>query len=451
MAGRPDLLNDNLWRIAMRLSPPGILGMLMISINSLIDSIYLGNLVGADAFAGVSLLFPLTLVISAATGLIAAGSGSVLSRAIGAGNVEVQRKVIPNLLALALIFSVVLMAAGLLFTDGLVALMGGQGEVLETGRTYFGAYVYSIFFSIYGLSANGLIRAEGKVKEAMNYTMISVVLNLLTTPLFITVFSMGVAGAAWSSVLSMGIYSLLTSWYFIGGRSSFNTGRFGIRIERAIIKDVISVGTSSLSMQLSNVVRQFFLFRLVAAYGTNHDIAFFGAAFRLFTFVSVPAMGLLQPLQPVIGINFGAGKWQRCGDTIKIFRLGAIGLTLLLLAPIIIFPEAVVSIMIPGEKLLEGELHNLRLIFLAMPWLPIASTGIIFFQATGKGWLAITMPVARQLILFVPLVLLLSLKAGIDGIYYALAIENMAYAIVVQLLLRKELKKLSPMTGLSAG
>ncbi|UII34546.1 MATE family efflux transporter [Fulvivirga ulvae] len=451
MTNRPDLLNDNLWKIALRLSPPGILGMLMISVNSLIDSVYMGNLVGADAFAGVSLLFPLTLIISAATGFIATGSGSVLSRAIGAGNIKVQRKVIPNLLALSLLFSGILMAAGLLFTDGLVALMGGEGEVLEAGKEYFWAYTCGIFFSIYGLSANGLIRAEGKVKEAMNYTMISVVLNLMATPLFITGFSMGVAGAAWGSVLSMAVYSLLTSWYFVRGRSSFSTGRFRVRIERDIIKDVISVGTSSLSMQLSNVVRQFFLFRLVAAYGSNHDIAFFSAAFRLFSFVSVPAMGLLQPLQPVVGINYGADKWQRCMDAIKTFRLGAIGLILLLLMPIIIFPESVVSLMIPGEMLSQGELNNLRLIFLAMPWLPVASTGIIFFQATGKGKLATTIPVARQLILFVPLVLLLSVMVGLDGIYYALAIENMAYAIVVQLLLRRELKKLSPQAGLSAG
>ena len=317
MSGQPNLLKDSPWKLMRKLSLPGILGMMVISINSLIDSVYLGNLVSAEAFAGVSLLFPLTLVVSGATGFIAAGSSSVLSRAIGADDPSIQRQVIPNLLALSLVFSGILMLVGLLLTEEVVWLMGAQGEVLQAGTDYFKVYILGVFFTIYGLSANGLIRSEGRIRQAMTYTVVAVVINIALTPLFIDVFSLGVKGAAWSSIASMMIYSLLTSFYFLRGDPSFDTGRFRVRIEQGIIQDVMNVGLSAMVMQLSNVVRQFIVFRSVTWYGNAHDLVFFSAAFRLFSFVSVPVMGLLQPLQPVVGVNYGASYWERCIQAVK--------------------------------------------------------------------------------------------------------------------------------------
>lgn len=446
-----DLLKDNHWKLMRKMSLPGILGMLVISLNSLIDSIYLGNLLGADAFAGVSLLFPLTLVITSVTVFVAAGSSSVLSRAIGAKKPELQSKVIPNLIALSLLLSLLLMLPGILFTDELVALTGCTGAIFSAGAEYFSVYIWGIFFSIYGLSANGLIRSEGKIKQAMTYTLISVALNLALTPLFISTFSMGIAGAAWSSIASMIVYSLLTSWYFISGKASFATGKFKVKIEKEIIGSVLNVGLSAFAMQFSNVLRQFVVFRSVAWYGSAHDIVFFSAAFRLFSLISIPAMGLLQPLQPIVGVNFGASNFSRCIEAVKTFRTGGILLLLVFIIPLLIFPENFIRIMIPGEVLSIKDLHNLRLILLVLPALPVASGSIIFFQATGKGKQAGILPVARQLLLFLPLIWLMPRIAGIDGIYYGLAVENIAYAAFVWVYFRYELKKPGLENAVKAG
>ncbi len=442
MSRQPDLLKDSPGRLMRKLSLPGILGMMVLSVNSLVDSMYLGNLVSAAAFAAVSLLFPLTLVVTGVTGFIAAGSSSVLSRAIGSGDRSVQRLVFPNLLAFSLIGSGLLMLLGLPFSKEALTLLGAEELVHQMGVAYLEVYLLGVFFSVYGLSANGLIRSEGKIRQAMTYTVMAVILNIALTPVFIVSLGMGVKGAAWSSIVSMIVYSVLTSLYFIRGKASFAVGAFGIRIEKAIINDVLGVGFSVLSMQLSNVLRQFIVFRSITWYGSAHDLAVFSAAFRLFSFVSLPAMGLLQPLQPIVGINYGAANLQRCIHSVKSFRLGAILSLVLLTMPILLFPEWFIGLMIPGETVSGSELHYLRLIFLALPFLPVSSSTIIFFQAIGKAKKATFLPFARQALLFLPLILLLPYFTAVKGIYYTLALENVLYALILWFVLKVELQKL---------
>ncbi|WP_108867831.1 MATE family efflux transporter [Aquimarina aquimarini] len=443
MNKRPDILKDNLWKLMWKLSLPGILGMMVISINSLVDSIYVSYFIGADAFAGVSLLFPLTLVITSVTVFIAAGSSSVLSRAIGADDKETQQKVLPNLIALSMISSIIIIGGGVFFSEELVAVMGGTDAMFEHGISYFKVYILGAFFNIYGLSANGLIRSEGKIKQAMTFTVMSVILNIMLTPLFIHTFSMSIEGAAWSSIVSMLIYAIATSLYFIKGKASFNTGRFKIGIEKDIIKDVMNIGTSAFVMQLSNVVKQFFLFRTLTWYGTPHDITFFSAAFRLFSFLAIPVLGLLQPMQPIIGINYGASNIKRCIEAVKVFRIGSILFVAVLMIPVLFFPEYCIQLLLPDIVLSSADIINLRSILAVLLLLPIASSGIILFQATGKGKLASLLPIGRQVVLFLPLILFLPRLYNVDGIYYALILENVLYALLVWIVSRNELRKFS--------
>lgn len=450
MSRQPDLLKDSPWKLMKKLSLPGILGMMVLSINSLVDSVYLGNLVSAEGFAGVSLLFPLTLIVTSVTGFIAAGSSSVLSRAIGAGNKSVQRQVIPNLLALSLISSVILMLSGLLLSEEAVSFMGAEGVVYQAGVDYLKVYVLGVFFSIYGLSANGLIRSEGRIRQAMTYTITAVVINVIFTPIFIDLLGLGIAGAAWSSIASMLVYSLLTTLYFVCGKASFATGTFGIRIEKDIIREVASVGFSALTMQLSNTARQFIAFRSVTWYGSAHDLVVFSAVFRLFSFVAVPAMGLLQTLQPVVGVNYGAFKLKRCIQAARTFRLAGIFLICLLLLPLMLFPGQFIGFIIPDEPVTNEELNYLRLILIALPFLPVSTSAMIFFQAIGEGKQATVLSMARQVMLFIPLILLIPYFRGLDGIYYALVIENVAFAVSLWLLLALKLQKFQQGTSLQS-
>ncbi|MDO5973137.1 MATE family efflux transporter [Flavivirga jejuensis] len=448
MKKKPDFINDNLWKLLLKLSVPSILGMMVISINGLVDIFYTSYFIGREAFTGISMLFPLMLVVTSVTVLVAAGSASVLSRAIGSNQVEVQKKIIPNMMALSLIGATVVTIPGIIFSKEIVSVLGISGELFTYALEYYKIYILGALFSIYGLSANGLIRAEGKIEQAMRFTLVSVILNLLLTPIFIGVLHMGVAGAAWSSIAAMFLYSLLTSLYFILGKATFNTGRFRIRLEYTILKNVLSIGFSAFSMQLSNLFRQFLLFRLVVLYGTLEAMAFFNAAFRLFTFLAIPLLGLYQSMQPIIGINYGANKSHRCLKGVYIYRLVGIALGIVLIIPILAFPETIINIILPNKALNETEIFNIRMIMGILLVIPISSSSIILFQSIGEAKLATLLPIGRQLFLFVPIVLILTKYFGIEGIYYGLALENVLYAFVLWIISRKILQRIALKAGL---
>lgn len=437
-----DLRNDNLWKLMMTMSLPGILGMLVVSLNTFVDSLYVGHFIGKEAIAGVSLYFPISLIMSSLTVLICSGAASVLSRAIGAGDEDTQKKLIPTVFTLALIVSVFLTCMGLLFSKTFIALMGGSGEILESGSTYYKICSIGSFFTVAGLSFSALIRAEGKMKRAMMYTSVSVVLNLILAPVFINWFSLGIGGAAWASNIAMGIYLLLEMNYFLSGKSAFKTGEFHLHLDVKLTRDILTIGLSSFLLQAGNFIRQTFIFKSIAYYGTDGDVAFFGAVFRIFIFCITPVFGILQSLQPVVGINYGAGNYQRCTKAVSVFRMGSSLYLILAWIPLLMFPQLILNILLPGEIFSESDLMNFRIMLIPMPLLPVGSSSIIFFQAIGKGNISSIFSIGRELVLFIPLILLFPYLFGKSGVYYGIAMENAIYVFIMLCFTSNEFRKM---------
>lgn len=426
-----DLKNDNIWKLMWHLSLPGILGMLILSINTFVDSLYVGHFIGSEALAGVSLYFPISLITTSFIALICSGGASILSRAIGSENKNIQQKLFSTVFTLALIISLLLTSIGLLFSKTLIGLIGGSGAMLDAGSSYYKICAIGSFFTVAGLSLSALIRAEGKMKQAMTYTAVSVILNMILAPVLINFFSMGIEGAAWASNIGMLAYFFLTISYFLSGKASFETGKIRLYLDIELTKNILSIGLSSFLMQAGNFIRQTFIFKSVSYYGTESDVAFFGAVFRIFIFSVTPVFGILQALQPIVGVNYGAGNYERCTKSVTIFRIGGGAFLCLIWIPMLLFPEAILSIMLPDHIFSITDLTNFKIILITMPLLPIASSGIIFFQAIGRGKLTSILSFGRELILFIPLILLLPFIFGTNGIYYSIAIENTIYIFII--------------------
>jgi putative MATE family efflux protein len=437
-----DLKNDGLWKLMWHMSLPGIFGMLVLSVNTFVDSLYVGHFIGTEALAGVSLYFPLSLITTSLIVLICSGGASILSRAIGSGDWDTQQKLFSTVFTLALIISLFLTGIGLLFSKTLIELMGGSGKTLDAGSAYYRICSMGSFFTIAGLSFSALIRAEGKMKQAMTYTAVSVILNLVLAPVFINLLSMGIEGAAWASNTGMFVYFLLTANYFVSGKASFYTGKLHLQLDRNLTKNILLIGLSSFFLQAGNFIRQTFIFKSIAYYGTAEDVAFFGAVFRIFVFSVTPVFGILQALQPIVGINYGAGNYERCAKSVTVFRIGS-GLFLFLIwIPLFIFSQPILSLMLPDRMLSITDLTNFRIILITLPLLPVASSGIIFFQAIGKGKVSSILSLSRELILFIPLILLFPFLFGTNGIYYGIAVENAIYIFVMLVFTLYEFNKL---------
>lgn len=439
---REQILHQNIWKLMFKMATPGILGMLVVSINNFVDALFVGQLIGQNALAAISLVLPLTMIPAALSAMIGVGSASVLSRAIGSEDVETQEKVFSNLLGMSILFSAILTVLGYIYASQLIAFMGGKGEVLAYGTAYLEIFMLGSFFRIFAIATNMLIRAEGKVNIAMKYAAISMIINMLLDPLFITGLGWGIEGASLATVSSLGVYTVLNYWYFVRGKNSFPVNLKKITLDRSVLPQVLSVGVAAMMTQLMFLVQQTFVFKSIAHYGNDNDIAFMGACYRVLMLAIVPVFGLVQAMQPIVGINYGAKDFQRVKRAVKVFVTGGMVLLTAIWIPVQLFPTTVLHWLLPEMPFTSTDISNFRAAMIMMPAIPLVFIVGSFLQSIGNGLLSGIITVARQVVFFIPMVLILPTYMGISGVYFSAPIVDVIVISLVLTLLSYEFRKL---------
>ncbi len=445
-----EILTQNIWKLMAKFSLPAIIAMSINSVNTFVDALFIGQYVGQDALAAVSLAFPLTMITNGISAMIGIGASSLLSIAIGADQAEIQKKMFGLVTVLTVLCSAILTAIGLYFAEELIGLMGGSGEIQTMGAFYYRILMWGAIFRIFGVVLNMLIRAEGKIKEAMIFSIVATLLNIVLNPLFIAYYEWGIAGAAWATNVSMLLFTIVGLWYFIKGKANYAIDFSYWGLDRKMLKPILSVGVSAMMLQIMFVIQQVFVFRSIVYYGSddpnevynaNYHIAVIGANYRIMILMLMPIFGFSQAMAPVVGINYGAKIYDRVKSSFSIFtKAGTVSLILLWVLEMM-YPEVILSWMLPDATLRPQDILNFRIQMATYPVFPFFFMGTTMFQSIGNAKLAGYMLVARELALFVPLVLLLPYTYGIDGIYHAIAPTNLIVFIVAFFLIRREFRK----------
>lgn len=416
---RTRILTDPMPRLMWRLSIPSIAGLLLVGINQLIDGIFVGQFVGEAGLGGVSLALPITQVTLGLGAMIGSGAGSILSRAIGSNNRLLQSSIIPAMNSLALLLAGLVALLGVPNAATVIRAMGGSGELVELGAEYLRIMAAGAFFPIWGLASNLLIRAEGRMGAAMLRTSITVIANTVLNYLFMGVLGWGMSGAALGTVLAMALFCVTGLSYFRSRQPSFEARVAGLSRDVTLIREIVSVGAPSLVLQIMGLVQQLVTYRLLAHHGGPGDIALFGAIHRLFFVALLPANGFVRALQPVVGINYGAGQYQRVRSAVVVFLTANIallaGLWLLLNAS----PTLFLSTMLPGRGFTPAEIRNYRLFVTLLPMLSMIFITVSYLQAVGRGLPGTVLLFAREFVLFIPIALLVSARLGVNGVYLA--------------------------------
>ncbi len=432
------ILSDNLWKVMHTLSWPAIIAMVLYGLNTVFDAIFVGIFVGETALAGVSLAYPLCQITLGFGSLIGIGAGSALSIALGAKDRETQQKILGNVNYLTLIITIAYMFLALLLAGPLVKAMGGAGDTLGIGKTYFQITVIGALFWIYGLAGNMIVRAEGKMKAAAVMMGLGLVINIIANYILIVLMDMGVAGAAWGTNLGMLVYTAAGLVYFVRGKASFATRPFKLFRDKKITKDIFSMGMPSLIMNVMSLVQAVVVFNALSRYGTTYDVALFGAIFRIFTLLLTPIFGIMRALQPVIGINYGAGNYLRVIGSFKVFTAGSTLIMLPFWAITMIVPEAVLGLMFPDRAFDAASLLYFRTYMALLPVLPVIFMMMTFYPAINKGKPAAVIGIARQLIFYVPVMLILPKYFGIQWVYYGSFLIDVTITVWVLALVKKE-------------
>ncbi len=438
------ILNDNLWKVMIKLTLPAVIAMVLHGLNLIFDAIFVGNFVGEIALSGVSVAYPLTQIATGFGVMIGGGAGAYLSIVIGEGDRDTQNKILGNTNFMAMVTTVFLMLLLFVTARPLMIFMGGEGEVLEIGLSYFRITIIGTVFWVFSLSYNFIIRAEGKMGRAAFIMGTGLIINIVANYILMGVLHFGVKGAAWGTNLGMVVYTLLAVVYFRGGKASFDANVFSLRRDKQIVSKIISLGMPSLIMSIMGLIQGVVVFNAIGAVGTDYDLAFYGVSFRVMMFIMTPLFALMRALQPAVGMNFGARQYDRVISATKIYIVGSLIILVPIYLLVVIEPQAILGLMLEGEVSADN-LFNFRIILSVIPLLAITMNGMSYFPSIGDGKIAGVIAMLRQVILYIPAMIFLPRIFGVGLVYIGSFAIDTGLTIILGLLMLKSFSRLKKM------
>ena len=436
---RSNLLEGNIFKTMLSLSIPAILGMVVIGLYNFMDAVFVGRMVGPEAMTAVKVSYPFTLLNSGIATLIGTGSASVLSRAVGRKDQGTINQIMGNLIALIALLSLIITAVGECFTTGLLSLSGAKGDILSQAERYLKVVFIGSLFVNFAQSANMVMRGEGKLKIAMGIMAAGALLNIALDPLLISLMGKenGILGAAWATVISQVLQAVFTLWYF--RKKSENVRINKVKIHGNLVGPVLSVGVSAMLMQVMTMVQQTIMYNTVERWGGGSWQTILGACLSLQSFAFIPLWGISQGFQPAVGTNYGAKQYDRVRSFTKVFMIAATALALVFYLPIMLAPKAMLGMFITDEAICSQGAPMLRVLFATYISYGVLILAITFFQAIGKAAAASAMALLRQVLLFLPLVVLLPtvFTVPVQGVFYAQMFTDLIVLLIGIVLLAK--------------
>lgn len=439
-------------KLLIQQAVPASIGILVMSLNMIVDTIFVGRWIGPLAISAITVVIPVTFFIAAIGLAVGIGGSSVLSRALGAGEKEKALRVFGNQVTITFFTTAILAGLGLLFQNQLINFFGADESFKDLALTYYRIVLYGIVMLAMCMMGNNVIRAEGKPKFAMYAMMLPAIGNIFMDWLLINVFDMGMEGAAWATFISYGICFAFILWFFIF-KSELRLQWKSFILERKIVKEINALSFVTLARQGTIAVLTLLLNNILIRYGDALDVASYGIISRMLMFALFPVIGVNQGFMPIAGYNYGARQFDRVRESINTSIIYSGILALFIFIVIMVFPSDIVSIFISNsgnldaltlannEEILRRTPSALRWVFLATPVIVIQLIGASYFQATGKAIPALLLSLTKQGFFLIPLVLLLPSFMGVLGVWVAFPIADVLSTIVTAYFLHKSVKK----------
>ena len=427
-------------QLLIQLSIPAVMGMFVIGLYPLMDGIFAGQIIGQVAMAACGVAMPLTYINSGIATLLGMGSASVLARALGRGDQGVVNKVMGNLIFWVLVCSAITTVGGLLLAPYFLDLVGATGEIKALGIRYLHIIFLGSVFVNFTQSANMVIRGEGLMKKAMLIMALGAGMNIALDPiLMMALGDFAIEGAALATVLSQITQALVTYHYFRKQSQQVKIGP--IRIEKELSGQVFAVGVSAMMMQLLFMIQQTLLYKMAFQYGGEMHGTLMAAAIRMYGFSFIPLWGMSQALQPVVGTNFGAKRYDRVAASVRVFSWGGLLLAGFFWILALALPGQILQLFGVEASLIAQGVGYFRLFYMAFVLYGVMVMAVTFFQAIGDGKKASLIVLGRQLVVFVPLALLLPQWLGVAGVWLAQPLVDTVIILIGVWLMISEIRK----------
>lgn len=443
-----DLGTQPIGKLLIKQAVPASIGILVMSLNIIVDTIFVGNWIGSIAIAAINVVLPVSFFIAALGMAIGIGGSSIISRALGANDKEKALKSFGNQLSLTLLLTIVLVFFGLLFVEYIIPKFGGKGAIYEPAKIYYTIVLYGVPLLALCMMGNNVIRAEGKPKFAMIAMIIPSVGNLILDYILIYVFDFGMAGAAWATTLSYLLCFGYILWFFMSENSELKINISHFNLSKKITSEIASLGSVTLARQAVVSVIYLFMNNILFDIGGESSVAVFGIISRVMMFALFPVLGITQGFLPIAGYNYGARSYSRVKETINTSVLYASGLAIVIFVFLMVFTEQIVSVFTKDTTVIDQTVYAMKWVFLAVPIVSVQLIGSAYFQAIGKAIPALLLTLSRQGFFFLPLVLILPIFYGEFGVWISFALADFLSTMLTAYFINREVRlKLNTISG----
>lgn len=438
------MATEGIGRLMLSMAIPSVVAQVINILYNIVDRIYIGHIegVGMEALTGVGVTFPIITLISAFSAFVGAGGAPLASIWLGKGDRKRAEKILGNGVSLLILFTIFLMLFFYLFQTPLLYLFGASDATIGYARAYINIYLLGTIFVEMALGLNTFIISQGQSKVAMAAVLIGAAANIILDPVFIFGLKMGVRGAAYATVISQALSALWTVGFLVGPKSSLTIRLWALKPELRIIGSVMALGVSPFIMRATESLISIVLNNGLQRYGGDIYVGSLTIMQSVMQMYSAPLGGFTQGVQPIISYNFGAGNFDRVR---KLYRWmigisfgAAAGATIL----IMIFPGFFAGMFTNDENLVALVQQVMPLFVCGMLVFGLQQGIQPTFLALGQAKISLFIAIFRKVILLIPLALILPLKFGVMGIYYAEPISDVTSATVATILFLVNIKKI---------
>lgn len=438
---RYDLLGEeSVTKLLWRFSVPAITGLLIQAFYNIIDTVFIGHSVGAVGIAGLSVAFPFQMIIVGIAQMIAFGGGPLLSRALGARNYKKARQVFGNSVSLSFIAGILITIIGLANISILMKFFGATPTILPYAKDFMSIILLGTVFVTFALTANNVVRSEGRAKLSMMTMLISAIINTILDPIFIFGLHMGVRGAAIATVIAQASSAIWLFAYFSRRQENLRITFSILKLRLSIVLEILKTGFSSFTRGTVITISGIILNHFLGYYGGDNAIAVYGMINRILTVVLMPIIGISIGMQPILGYNYGAKlivrSKQVVRESIVISTIVAVGAVILFIS----FPGIILHAFTSDKTLLAEGKIALYILSPTVSFLGFQVMASTMFQTLSKAVPAFWLSISRGLLCTIPLLFILPPLFGLIGIWLAIPISDILSFMLALYVFRREMR-----------
>ena len=445
MAGKSsvpvELGTEKIGKLLKQYALPAIIAQTASSLYNMVDSIFIGQGVGPLAISGLAVTFPLMNLSVAFGTLVGAGAATMLSVLLGQKNYKAANKVLGNVVSLNIIIGLLFMAVALIFIDPILYFFGASENTLPYAKEYISIILVGNVITHLYFGLNAAMRSSGNPKKAMALTIFTVIFNTILDPIFIFVFDMGIAGAAWATVIAQTVAMILVIRHFSDRSRAFHFEKGLFKLDMRVAKDSLVIGMGPFLMNAAACLVTLFINQQLRDYSGDLGIGAYGICNRfIFMFIMI-CMGLNQGMQPIAGYNYGAKQYSRVKEVFWMTAKFATIVTTICFAIGMFIPRLASGIFTHDEALLSMSAQGLKILTIGFPIVGFQMIGTNFFQSLGMVKKSVILSLSRQILFLIPLIYALPLWHGANGVWMSFPISDILSATLTAILLRRLFKK----------